>query len=349
MAFMVAQQTRPEKRKEAPKQRARGRRWLLRGILLCACLLLIDYLAYPRLAQIGGDTFDTGRNGLWLRYTWYFGEWQEADLDRLAERMLSGEIRYAYCHVRHLEPDGSLAFRKPDSAQRLLAGLRRRAPDAKLLSWVFVANQRTSLAPPVDITDPSVRQQMVREAVWLVNECGFDGVQWDYEVCPSGDESLLALLDETREALPEDAILSACTPMWYPSPFPRSYSWEESYFGEVARHCDQVCVMCYDSGIYLPRAYVWLVRQQAARATRAVANVGDDCQVVLGLPTYEAGGASHHPRAESLRLGIKGVREGMADPRAEQACFAGVALFADYTTSADEWDEYEQLWVRSAR
>ena len=142
-------------------------------------------------------------------------------------------------------------------------------------------------------------------------------------------------------------MISVCTPMWYPSPFPRSYSWEEDYFEEVARHSDQVCVMCYDSGVYLPRAYVWLVRQQAARVTRAVARADEDCQVLLGMPTYEGGGISHHPRAENLRLGLKGVREGMTDPRAERNSFAGVALFADYTTNADEWEEYERLWCES--
>jgi hypothetical protein len=44
-------------------------------------------------------------------------------------------------------------------------------------------------------------------------------------------------------------------------------------------------------------------------------------------------------------MALKGVREGMADPRAETSVFAGVAPFADYTTQAEEWEVYRALWL----
>jgi hypothetical protein len=132
--------------------------------------------------------------------------------------------------------------------------------------------------------------------------------------------------------------------MWLPPPF-QHWGWSEAYFARVAATCDQVAVMSYDSGLYLPRAYVWLVHQEVVHVTRAVARSNPRCRVLLGLPTYGRGGLSHHPWAENLRMALKGVREGFADPRTARSVFAGVALFADYTTQPEEWQMYRNRWL----
>lgn len=103
--------------------------------------------------------------------------------------------------------------------------------------------------------------------------------------------------------------------------------------------------MCYDTGLYLPRAYVWLTRRQAIHVTRAVARGNPRCRVLLGLPTYARGGSSHHAPAENLWMALKGVREGLASPAADRTVFAGVAPFADYTTQPEEWETYRTLWL----
>jgi hypothetical protein len=110
-----------------------------------------------------------------------------------------------------------------------------------------------------------------------------------------------------------------------------------------------MAVMCYDSGIYLPRGYVWLVHQQVIHVTRAAARGNPRCRVLLGLPTYGKGGLSHHAWAENLRMSLKGVRAGLADPRAERSVFAGIALFADYTTQPEEWETYREWWLGAGR
>ena len=184
---------------------------------------------------------------------------------------------------------------------------------------------------------------MVAEALWLVRDCGFDGVQWDVEPCPDGDTGFLALLRETRAALPPGKLLSTATPMWQPAAL-LQFGWSDAYFAQVAANCDQMAVMCYDSGFYTPRAYVWLVRQQAIHVTHAVAQGNPKCRVLLGVPTYGGGLSFHNPRAENLTMALRGVREGLADPGANVSVFAGVAPFADYTTSAQDWNTYKALW-----
>lgn len=315
-------------------------------VALLITLLATDYLAYPYGSHIGGRSFNQRQNGLWLRYWWYFGERSEKEVRELADRLRQRQIRYAYFHVRFVTSAGTLRFRYPDAARQLVRSLHLRAPSVKVIAWVYVGNSRAAIGKlgQVDLQRAEVRKRMVAEALWLVNECGFDGVQWDYEVCSDGDSGFLSLMRETRAALPEGKWLSTATPMWVPPRF-REWGWSEGYFSRVAATCDDVAVMCYDSACYLPRAYVWLVRQQAVYVTRAVARGNPRCRVLFGVPTYHEGGATHHPQAENLWLALKGVREGLSNWRADLSVFAGVALFADYTTQPEEWRMYEKLWL----
>lgn len=291
---------------------------------ILAALFLVDYWAYPYSSDLGGRSHNKGENGLWLRYTWYFGEKSDADIVELARDLTHRHIRYAYFHVRFIRKDGSLNFRKSESLT-LTSRLRMVAPRVRPIAWVYVDGS-------VDLGDRTVRARMIKEATWLVQTCAFDGVQWDYEPCTSGNQGFLKLLEETRSALPR-AHLSVASPVWYPWPL-TSIGWTEQYFSEVGKRCDQIAVMCYDTGFYTPRSYAWLVREQAARLPKAAA----PAQVILGLPTYGAGFRSHNPRAENIRIALKAVREGPPVP--------GVALFADYTTDSEEWAWFEKAWLR---
>ncbi|MBV9866419.1 MAG: hypothetical protein JO316_13785 [Abitibacteriaceae bacterium] len=185
---------------------------------------------------------------------------------------------------------------------------------------------------------------MVKEAQWLVNTCNFDGIQWDYEICDNGDPQLITLLRETRAALPKTKLLSVATPMWLPAPLGH-WGWSDAYFAQVGATCDQMTVMCYDSALYLPRSYVWLMRQQVIHVTQAGVRNNPRCRILLGVPTYRRGGLSHHYHAENLYLALKGVREGIINASTNKSGFAGVAPFADYTTTPADWKIYRQLWL----
>lgn len=334
------------------------RRW---GVLTLAVLVLVialDYFLYPRLAPMAGRSLNTGENGLWIRYNWYFGkqlaneqsvkddatlqELTDADYAILAKRVRQAKVRYAYCHVRYIDSDGHLHFRFLSTARRLVNELHRRAPGTRVVAWVYVGG--VTEYPPVRLTDARVRAAMVGEAVWLVKKCGFDGIQWDYERCNNGDSGHLALLRETRAALP-DTFLSTCAQPWYPTPVTNWYGWDETYFTQVARECDQVAVMGYDTGMWLPRSYVWLMREQMPHVTRAVHAGNPTCRVMLGVPTYGKAGWGHNLQSETLRLALKGVREGANDPRTDAAAFDGVAIFAEHTTTVAEWREYRRDWL----
>ncbi len=326
-------------------RKARIRRIVLLGLLGLAVAVTADFFLYPRFPT-SAPARNTGHNGLWLRYTWYLKEKTDAQWAALAKRLHEGQIRYAFCHVRSIAPDGRLRYRDRERARALVRRLHRLAPDTRAIAWIYAENKPGDYW--VDVADPAIRARMVQEAVWLVTACGFDGVQWDYEVIRNGDPLLPALLCETRAALPAGAFLSVCTPPWYPGAATRVYGWDEAYFAEVARHCDQVAIMGYDTGMPLPRSYAWLMAQQAIRVPRALLRGNAGCRVLFGVPTYDAVTKSHYPAVENLSVALKGLRDGLRDPRTVRSACDGVALFAEYTTSDEEWQIYRQLWPASA-
>jgi hypothetical protein len=331
---------------DTEKRKKRGLRsrvlLVVAGLLLLFCAWMgIDYWRYPYGAPIAGRSLNRGENGLWLRYTWYFGKHSDAERQRMAQQLRARQVRYAYFHVRFIGKSGKLAFRYPVQARALTAGVHRDAPGVKAIAWVYVSYGGTK--DDVPLADAGTRQRMIAEALWLVRDCGFDGVQWDVEPCADGDTGFLALMQETKAALPPGKLLSAATAMWAP-PVLQKTGWSEAYFAQVAVTCDQMAVMCYDSGYLTPRSYVWLVRQQAIHVTHAAGQGNPQCRVLLGVPTYGPGFFSHNPHAESLTMALRGVREGLADPGADVSVFAGIAPFADYSSSAQDWKVYEALW-----
>jgi spore germination protein YaaH len=187
---------------------------------------------------------------------------------------------------------------------------------------------------------------MAREAHWLTVTCGFDGIQWDYEICSDHDPNFLRLLRQTREAMPPGKLLSAATPLWLPEPFTH-WGWSDSYYVQVARQCDQVAVMGYDSGVYLPRVYVLLMARQVERVTQDVGKAGPTCHVLIGVPTYRRGGRSHNSHTENIAFALRGVRQGLTAADTDRKAFAGVAIFADYTTQPDDWRTYRSLWLKN--
>ena len=334
----------PDRTMANPKKRPRRRRILgiACGLFFLACLCAaIDYWGYPYGAALPGHSFNRGENGLWLRYTWYFGKQNEAERRLLAHQLQERQIRYAYFHVRFIGKTGKLAFHYPNQAQTLTMEMHRDAPGVKSIAWVYVSYGTAK--DEVHLTDAKTRQTMIAEALWLVQACGFDGVQWDVEPISDGDASFLALMRETRAALPPGKLLSTATAMWAPAALQQT-GWSDTYFAQVAATCDQMAVMCYDSGYLTPRAYVWLVRQQAIHVTHAAGQGNPHGRVLLGVPTYGKGFFSHNPRAENLPMALRGVRAGLEDPAANASIFAGIAPFADYTTSAQDWQTYTTLW-----
>ena len=313
-----------------------------------------DYVLYPRVAATGGTQYSSA-SSVWMRYWWFTGDRSPDELEAELTKLWSHGIQHHYFCVGQIGPDGQLERGHPNAARvigELYERQRDRMPGDWVISpvaWVIVLNERAG--GDVDITDPSVRAKMVEEAVWLVEEAGFRGIQWDWEYAPGATDELIALVRETKEAVGEGIPVSVTTPPWMPWPLQR-WGWSEEDFTRIGAECDEIAVMCYDTGMYLPRAYVWLVRQQVVHVANALADRAGYCGFYIGVPTYGDEGSlpSHHAHAENLRMALKGLQEGFAEAQEEHpnlgiAMFGGPAIFANWTTEEDEWETWDELWA----
>ncbi len=301
-------------------------------------LLVFEFCFYPSTTEIGGQSFNKEANGLWLRYYWYFGRYPDSAVVRMVERLKLHQIKYAYFHVRNITADGALKYHFLENARHINAKVHDKDPGCQSIAWVNVGSN------DVDLEKPSVRKKMVEEALWLVSQCGFDGVQWDYEFAENGDGELVSLMKETKAQLGQHFV-GAAVPMWYPGTL---WGWSDDYIKRMATVSDQLAVMCYDSFFYQPRSYVWIVEQQCQHFLDGAQSSGTNCKIMLGLPTYDTfdGTAGHIDLSENLRLGLKGVRQGLMSCQDKISWFDGVAIFADYTTDEKEWKELDDLWLK---
>lgn len=300
----------------------------------------------PSGANSGANSSaNSGANGLWLRYYWYAGKHNTAkEWDDMLERLRVNQIKYAYFHVLTTVSDGTLKLHKLENAQKITKAVHTRAPGTKAIAWIYIGSAPQNGG--VNLKKPETRTNLVKEALWLVNECGFDGVQLDYEFCFNGDKGLLLLLDETRAALKPGQLLSVDTPMWYPFIL---WGWGDDYFKEVAKRCDQICVMGYDSFLYWPRAYAWLVAQQVVHVSTAANEANKNCKIIIGLPSYEDVTLAHYHKTESLANALRGLNDGLADKGTVRSNIEGIALFADYTTDEAEWKLYSDYWLKGSK
>lgn len=306
-------------------------RWVGSGLLILVLIAFIDYWCFPYGGKVPGRPEPGSDNGLWLRYKWYFGDYGKAEITSLGRRLEQDRIGYAYFHVRNIDRYGKLVHRRAPTARVLNDSMERAAPSVQRIAWIFAGNRAADGL--VDWSRRDVRRAMVAEAVWLVRDCGFDGVQWDCEIAPRRDPGLIALIEETRAALGKGPFIGFAAPMWLPA---FGLGWDDGSFRDIAKVCDQIAVMAYDTGAYFPRAYSSLVAAQRDRIGQALS--GTRCRLIVGVPTYGPGLPSHNTRAENLANALRGVRMGKAP-------IEGVALFADYTTDRSEWNTYRTVWL----
>jgi len=160
------QTTKVSSRKKLPSKRKVNRpirwfAWIGVVVLLAFVGLLLDFFLYPRFALPTGPSRNQGENGLWLRYTWYFGRYTPQSELAMVQRLQTAGIRYAYFHVLSVDGTGVLKYHKKDTALKLTSYMHKASPRTKLYAWVYAGN-REGLGQ-VDLTNPQTQSNMVKE------------------------------------------------------------------------------------------------------------------------------------------------------------------------------------------
>jgi len=307
--------------------------------------LILAYAAWSPGVETTGGRFDRGRNGLWLAHGWLGGpDWfvlndkprdqyhSPKALERLAHTCRDNGITVVYPHLCPATSTGAL----PDLDAGRIAPLAAALPGVSILPWVGGVHQRDCVLDSARWRDAFASNV----ADLLMRHPQLGGIHLNIEPMPDGNANFLVLLEELKRRLPAGRRLSVAAypppTRWQPRP---EVHWSEGYFREVARRTDQVVPMMYDTSIRVPKAYVSVMR----RWTREVVEWAGPTEILLGVPAYEdAGVGYHHPHVESLGHALSGINAGLTGLGSSTGGFAGIAVYADWTTTETEWAAFRR-------
>jgi hypothetical protein len=212
----------------------------------------------------------------------------------------------------------------------------------------YVGQVSSAGGGPLDLGDPATRDRVLATDRELL-AAGFAGIHYDIEPIHPDDRGFLDLLTRTH-ALTRGRVLSvaleqpfladweapllrAVLPRRHRPPRPTS-----GYLRAVASRVDQVAIMTYDSEA---PTEALAGRHFARHTARVLALLGDRVTVFMGVPTYRTA----TPWAENLSTALRGVRQGLGSLRRPPRRPYGVAVYADWTTSAREWATFRREWL----
>jgi hypothetical protein len=314
-------------------------------LLLALAAGLYLWLSTPP-ADRAPHPFNQDRNAVWLEHRWLERPHEPAEMEALVAALAGHGVQYAYPHLIPFDAGGRLPPHSREQLRAFLAAARRTAPGLRVLPWVggLRRGYRRTLAGSLDLADLGQRQQIVAECRGLIDE-GFDGIHVNVEPVNDGNVDFLALLRTLRTAVGNERLLSVSTirPGPFTPPGLRNFVWTLEYYGRVAALVDQIVIMSYDTGLPTAGLYRRYVSWAASAVTRSLARSRVRARVLLGVPTYDQTGLMHRAGVETPENALLGVIAGLRGVGGG-GTFEGVALYAEWTTDAAEWQSYERLW-----
>ncbi len=271
----------------------------------------------------------------------------DVEMAALAEDLLAHGVSDAYVYVSYLRADDSFN-QSYDEAQTFTARMRALAPEITLWGWLGVPMQVSPAGSVANrLENADARASIAEFAAQIVGVMEFDGIHLNAEMIPNDDMAYLETLRQIRAALPPDTPLSVAPHALrmienvVSIPYPvQAHHWSASYLRAVAAEVDQVAVMVYDSGLFLPADY----RAWAAYQVRSVADAlaNSETEVFIGLPVSEEQTPSHHVAAENLAQALHGLAVGLSQSASPQT-ITGIALYPYWEMSADEWQQLDAI------
>ncbi|KUP95193.1 hypothetical protein [Thermobifida cellulosilytica] len=318
-------------------------RWLLTRLLagLAAVLVVAVGAGVLLAAQFSGEKAEwavsTGADAAWLDASWLDGE---ADLAAALPRLRS--FSEVYVHVGEIAEDGSVDPDGYAQAGAFLERMGRELPEVRVLGWLSSTADGSSLLE--DRVPKEARARLV-EAAAAVVDAGFDGVHYDITPVTVNDPGFVALLEETREAVGEEAVLSVLALPVEPLPGVRlpvflaergERYWSTGFLQRVAEPADVVVVSGGGTGMPGGSLYGGFMARQTELALRAVP---EETGLRIGTPR-DAAPDDLATAAEAVRIALTGhgERDGF-----------GMAVHAPEAMAEEEWAAFEEGWLAPSR
>jgi hypothetical protein len=325
------------------------------GMLLAAGgAVLFVVLVILFLASLRPSVSERTPNALWLGTEWTYEQRTDEEIAALVQNLRDRKIGTIYAWVSYLQFDGT--WRAQDQFENVKSFAERfkaAYPESLLVGWVSLP---TTQADRVTnrINDVGLQEEVASFSKRVIDEFGFEGIFLNAEPVWDGDQDFLALLRAVRATIGIETPLSAAIPPdWSPTnsniPLPPliepGTEWEKSYKQSVALLVDHMAVMAYQSGLSTPADYAQWVAYQVRTFAQAVAELNIETGLLIGIPTFDAEPPGHDPFVENINSAVQGIRLGIQQAGDAARFVEGVAVYADWTTTDDEWSAYQQFWA----
>jgi hypothetical protein len=332
-----------------PEIRLPQNRFILYG-LAAGAFILIVVLALGRLKN---DSPATGSNAIWLGTEWTYRRPADEVVNTLVARLRDHGIGTIYAWVSLLQPNGAWSETiRINDVKAFVDQVKRAYPEASVYGWLSVAAEAEDGSDRLGNTQ--VQQTVADFSNRMVAELGFDGVFLNVVPVTDNDEDYLRLLRKVRATMGEDALLAVGVPPdWTPPdtdiPQPPQIApgtvWAKDYKQRVAILADQIAVMAYNSGLSTTADYSAWMSYQVDSFAAAIAELDTGNDLLIGVPTYDTSTPDHDPAVENVEAAIAGIRAGLSRAGDAGRVVAGIAIYAEWETSAAEWDQVRSLWI----
>lgn len=318
---------------------------MLRIVIALAVILGILTLCYL-FWQPGCDTPlpQYRNNAIWIGHGWLGDDsWMQRNQRRkedfrspgkitaLLKKLSENHISIVYPHLCPAQYNGKIAPYDSAQIERFLDLAEKF--HIKVIPWIGGV-----LDESARIADADWRKNFVDSAAELLRKHPrLSGVQINIEPLPEGNVDLLRIIDALRPLMQGKILSVAAYPpptRWHPFP---NVHWRTAYINRIARHCDQLAVMMYDTAIPLEKFYIDLMTRWTISLTGTMHLTG--CELILGIPAYEdAGVGYHHPHVENISSALRGIS---ASGRTEK--IGGIAVYCEWEMNEAKWKQWRRF------
>jgi hypothetical protein len=292
---------------------------------------------------------ESADNALWVGDEWTASAPDAARLTAWIETLRANQVGTIFAWVSQLTPERTwFGEQNLRIAADFATAFSTADPTARVYGWLFIPVDGSAIQ-----LDDAAQTQIADMARRVVTELDFDGVMLHVDPIADGDENYLALLRAVRTAIDDAPLAVAVPPDWTPVganvPQPPQIApgtlWDTTYKQRVALLVDEIVVQSYNTGFSNPTDYSAWIAYQVGAFTGAIAALDVDVNVYIGVPTYDADPPRYNPAVENIASAVVGIRSGTEAAGAASTFLRGTALYADWTTDAEEWDDFAREWL----
>ncbi|GHD14519.1 hypothetical protein [Nocardiopsis kunsanensis] len=315
---------------------------LLAGVAAVAVLAVAAsaLLAHQYSGEPDSSVGGSGSDAAWV------GSWE--DTGALSALLGTGGIDTLYVHAGRISGDGSVT--PVEETASLLSWLDEHHPDVRALAWLRHTADGSSLVE--DRFGAEERAELVPAAAELAGD-GFDGVHLDVSPVTVNDPSYPALVEEVREELGEDPVLSVRAHHVELVPGGRVPSfvfgggekyWSKGYLERVVAQADDVVLPGVDAAMPTGSMYGGFMARQVTQSLDAL-NRQEGLTVRFGVPVHTSRTWAPVHENEEAETALRAVRLGLGEAGPGADTTVGVALYVADEADREDLDAYTSGWL----